>query len=257
MKKKSKGSPQKSAKAFVTFRKGEIWVSELFSFIIASLIFICLLFLGSVIIRKEFVLRDLDTQIANHKKDTIHLRKDLLDLQERYHVSAVLKSTIRRNVQPNTIYRLTDIVLKNSRQFGYDPLLLLAVIEVESSFNPNALGRFRSGRLSGALGLMQIKYNTALEVADFLEIENLSPNDLFDPEINTVIGTAYLTRLISQFGSFKLGLLAYNQGPGTIRGYLIRKEPLSVGYYERVLASYYRMREQLNSYDSIPFFSEK
>ena len=137
---------------------------------------------------------------------------------------------------------MTDLVYSSSRQFGYDPILLLAVIHVESVFDPNALGRYRSGNLSGAMGLMQVKFETAKEMAKLLNIELKSENDLLKPEINIAVGVAYLTHLINRFQSFKLGLLAYNQGPYTIKMTLSKNEPLSINYYRKVLNSYYKLK---------------
>ena len=229
------------------FSSKDVWISELTAYILLGMLLTSLLLVFSVILNQELRLRNINRELTSLKKDQLRLMGKHSEIYERHQILTLLHEKIRYRIQPSIISQLTDVVLANSRQFGYDPVLLLSVIAVESSFNPHALGRFRSGTLSGALGLMQIKYETALEVAGFLGIKNLTPEDLFDPEINLVIGTAYLTRLISQFRSFKLGLLAYNQGQGTIRGTLFRNEPLYVRYYEKVIEHYYEMRAILDS----------
>ena len=91
---------------------------------------------------------------------------------------------------------------------------------------------------------MQLKPATAQEVAKQLGMDSLSKEDLFKPEINVVLGAAYLTRMISSFKSFKLGLLAYNQGPTHIRKQLSRNKPLSVHYYRKVLKTYFMLKKQ-------------
>ena len=58
-----------------------------------------------------------------------------------------------------------------------------------------------------------------------------------------MLGVGYLTRLIAQFHSFKLGLLAYNQGPGVVMDHLSTKTPLSINYYNRVLNCYYQLKK--------------
>ncbi|KMQ50119.1 Lytic transglycosylase catalytic [Chitinispirillum alkaliphilum] len=216
-----------------------------------------LLLVTSRILHQELRLRELNREISQLKREEIYLSKLHGELHEKYSIMTLLNQKISFRIPPHTVHQLTEVVLTNSRQFGYDPVLLLAVIAVESSFNPHALGRYRSGTLSGALGLMQIKHSTALEIAGFLGIEDLAPEDLFDPEINLVIGTAYLTRLISQFQSFKLGLLAYNQGQGTIRRTLFRREPLYIRYYEKVLKHYFEMRELLDNKAPLNVFTEE
>jgi soluble lytic murein transglycosylase-like protein len=137
---------------------------------------------------------------------------------------------------------LIEQVHQNSRAYGYDPRLVLAVIHVESVFDADALGRYKDGNYSGAMGLMQLKFETAQEVARDLEISLESIDDLFIPEINIALGVAYLTRLIAKFNSLKLGILAYNQGPGIILESISGKRPLSVRYYNKVLKSYYMMK---------------
>lgn len=89
-----------------------------------------------------------------------------------------------------------------------DPLLVQAVIWQESVFDPNAISR------SGAIGLMQLMPETAEEIAMRLK---MSSPDLYDPETNIRLGTAYLADLIRQFGRLDLALAAYNAGPGAVR----------------------------------------
>ncbi|HEX2959622.1 MAG TPA: transglycosylase SLT domain-containing protein, partial [Chitinispirillaceae bacterium] len=104
-------------------------------------------------------------------------------------------------------------------------------------------GRYRSGDLSGAMGLMQVKFETAQEMAKRLNIILNSKEDLLKPEVNIAVGVAYLTHLINRFKNFKLGLLAYNQGPQTIKTTLSKNEPLSINYYKKVLNSYYKLQK--------------
>jgi soluble lytic murein transglycosylase len=89
---------------------------------------------------------------------------------------------------------------------------------------------------------MQLKFSTAQGVAAELGIPLKSPEDLFVPEVNIALGVAYLTQLIAMFKDLKLGILAYNQGPGTIMESLAGKRPLSISYYDKVLKTYYRLK---------------
>jgi soluble lytic murein transglycosylase-like protein len=139
--------------------------------------------------------------------------------------------------------RVATLVSSNSRKFGYDPILLLSVIHVESIFDPSAKGRYLSGELSGATGLMQLQYETAVEVAKQLHMPPLGPRDLLKPDVNLVLGVAYLTQLITQFKSFKLGLLAYNQGPVAVYQTISNGEPLTLDYYKLVLKSYFSLKK--------------
>ena len=220
----------------------KIWISELASIACVCVLLAALLSVTLVIIRNERAIRDSDHRIAELQAEKINLTRDLEAMREKDRLIKLLNAIVGSKTQPSTVHKLADLVYKNSRQYGYNPELLLAVIAVESQFDPEALGRYRSGTLSGALGLMQIKYQTARAMAKVLGMEGIEPNDLLDPEINMILGTAYLTTLISRFKSFKLGLLAYNLGPGTVRGTLARNEKLPMRYYEKVLAQYYKLK---------------
>lgn len=83
---------------------------------------------------------------------------------------------------------------------GLDPLLLLAVTGVESSFNPLAES------VVGAKGLMQIipKYHREkLGIAD-------SEDVLFDPETNLLLGARILQEYVYRTGTLEAGLQFYN-----------------------------------------------
>ena len=220
----------------------KIWISELSSIFFICLLLAALITVSSVIFRNALTIHSLDKKIAVLKTENVNIDHKLKDLREKRRLYELMSAAVGPKVPESTISRLADLIYQNSRQFGYNPELLLAVIHVESRFDPRALGRYRSGDLSGALGLMQVKYETALEVAKQLGIVNLKPEDLLHPETNIIIGTAYLAQLITKFKSFKLGILAYNLGPGTVRSTLSRNEQLPTRYYEKVLAQYYKLR---------------
>jgi soluble lytic murein transglycosylase-like protein len=165
------------------------------------------------------------------------------------HVLTLLRKFETGRVTDTTLRRVASLVCASSERFGYDPLLLIAVIHVESIFDPAAKGRYQSGNESGAIGLMQLQFETASEVAKQLNLPKFSRGDLLKPDVNLMLGVAYLTQLIAQFRSFKLGLLAYNQGPGAVEQTLSNNEPLTVDYYKLVLTSYYDLRKMAAQID--------
>jgi soluble lytic murein transglycosylase-like protein len=116
-----------------------------------------------------------------------------------------------------------------------DPLLVLAVIEVESSFDPDALSE------RGAMGLMQLRAPTLRRE---IERSGLEPNFPNDPVTNVQAGIRYLRRLLDAFGHDDVALMAYNAGPNRILGYIREGEiPTRFHVYpRRVKAELRRLR---------------
>lgn len=119
-----------------------------------------------------------------------------------------------------------------------DPLLVLALIEVESSFDPAALS------VRGAKGLMQLREPTMRRE---LERHGLAPGDPHDPVANVRAGVRYLRRLLDAFGREEVALMAYNAGPNRILGYLREGEiPQRFhGYPRRVRSELRRLRHSM------------
>jgi soluble lytic murein transglycosylase-like protein len=219
-----------------------IWISELLSYILLSSICVSFFTASAVVLRNELTAAAQARTIARTKASNIAIEDALRILREKSRIAETVRAFTNGRIPPAMLGRLVGLVYENGTNFGYDPLLVLAVIHVESVFDPDALGKYRSGELSGALGLMQIKFETAKKVARDLGIVLSSPEDLMQPEINVPLGIAYLTRLTAQFKSFRLGVIAYNLGPGAVIQSLSTNTPLPPTYYAKALRSYYRLR---------------
>ncbi|BDG06897.1 lytic transglycosylase domain-containing protein [Anaeromyxobacter paludicola] len=135
--------------------------------------------------------------------------------------------------------RLTRAILGEAERARIDPLLVLAVIHVESSFAPGAVSR------AGAVGLMQLREPTMRgEVAR----SGLASGDRRDPVANVRAGVRYLRRMLDAFGDdLELALMAYNAGPERIRrlqlhGALSKRYR---AYARRVRAELGRLRARL------------
>jgi soluble lytic murein transglycosylase-like protein len=144
---------------------------------------------------------------------------------------------------------LAEKLFAISTDYKIDPLLILAVIKHESRGNPYARGVYLSGEESGALGLMQVKYESALEVARSVGVKINSPRDLFDPEKNLMVGTAYLLRLIAKYKNLQYALIAYNVGFGVLDYKLKKGEPLPKKYYNTIMKEYKDLAREIFIYE--------
>jgi hypothetical protein len=94
-----------------------------------------------------------------------------------------------------------EIISAVSEAQGVDPLLVRALIQVESNYRPKA----KSPR--GAMGLMQLMPSTAKEY----KVRNP-----FDPRANIEAGIRHLKALLDRLGSTEMALAAYNAGEGAV-----------------------------------------
>jgi soluble lytic murein transglycosylase-like protein/tetratricopeptide (TPR) repeat protein len=100
-----------------------------------------------------------------------------------------------------------------------DPLLMLAVMRVESRYRHDAVSR------AGALGLVQIMPATGHRVAALLGDSDFRVDRLLEPGLNIRLGTFYLGELMRRFGDrqFALAVSSYNGGPHNIGRWLHEK----------------------------------
>jgi hypothetical protein len=108
-------------------------------------------------------------------------------------------------VSPEERRRIEKLVRRLAPQYGLDPSLVLAVIQVESAFQPQAISP------KDAQGLMQLIPATA----DRFGVQNA-----MDPLQNLRGGMAYLRWLLAFFqGDVQLALAGYNAGENTVVKY--------------------------------------
>lgn len=136
--------------------------------------------------------------------------------------------------------RVAAALVEECRHAGYDPLLGLAIIEVESDFRVAAVSS------KDARGLMQFRPLTLTYVAS-REGVRLATDEIYrDPALTVRLGIRYLRHLERQFRDLDRALMAYNAGPGRLRLALHRGEAERFrGYARRVRAATARFRAHL------------
>jgi soluble lytic murein transglycosylase len=102
--------------------------------------------------------------------------------------------------------RYESIVRGHAQNYRLDPALLAAVIYQESKFQADAKSD------SGAIGLMQLRPDTAKGIAIRTGGSRFQTSDLYNPEINVRYGSWYLRHLLDKYGDEKTALAAYNAG---------------------------------------------
>jgi soluble lytic murein transglycosylase-like protein len=131
---------------------------------------------------------------------------------------------------------IASLIDRESHEYGFDPLFVQAIVEVESMCLPTA----RSYK--GAVGLIQLMPGTAREVAAELGVKWKGIGMLNDPAVSLEFGLHYLNQLEERFGDRKLAVAAYNMGPNRVA----RMSPArarKVGYVRKVLSRYENLRE--------------
>jgi hypothetical protein len=136
--------------------------------------------------------------------------------------------------------QLGHAIAEEATRAGYDPLLILAIIDVESDFQEEAVSN------KGARGLMQIQPTTLHFVAQKHGLKLSREEVASDQALNVRLGIRYLRDLQDRFGGdLDLALMAYNGGPTKIRAALKEKgglEPFR-RYPQLVRRDFRRFRE--------------
>lgn len=108
-----------------------------------------------------------------------------------------------------------DFVFAEAQKNDIDPALVFAVIKAESKFNKNAKSK------ANAIGLMQIRLETANYMLEINGENAITESQLFDPQTNIKIGTKYLSYLTKKFENLEVVICAYNAGETVVKSWLL------------------------------------
>jgi soluble lytic murein transglycosylase len=189
-------------------------------------------------------LGELAVQLVQREAEIKELKTRLDEVDEQKWLSraedlGVVEAMGRYGFTEKQKRRLAVSIVKEAQVNGIDPLLVVAVIRCESSFNPLA----ESG--VGAMGLMQVMPDTGTWLASKRGFDLGRAQNLYDTDLNIELGTAYLAALINQFGTVEHALVAYNAGPGAAKKILANREVKKnfiAGYPKKVVGEFKKLK---------------
>ena len=157
----------------------------------------------------------------------------------------------RPDITEAEAWTLSEVIWEESLGYGLDPMLVLAIIDVESKFQYGAVSP------AGARGIMQILPYVAKSLVRKIDPHPLAhansfrPEFLDDPVFNIKLGVYYLHDLKKSFRNLTHTLTAYNMGPTETKNRLDNDIELSPNYATMVLAAY---RQYKNESTKQPIF---
>jgi soluble lytic murein transglycosylase len=139
-----------------------------------------------------------------------------------------------------------DALVRAAKQQKLDPRFVLSIMKQESGYRPRAKSP------AGARGLLQMTPDQAAKYAPAVRLQNVSEDDLFKPDVNILLGSAYLGELHRMFPDLPEAIAAsYNGGEDNVARWVVRavhKDPgvftsevgfnESKDYVNKVMANY-------------------
>jgi soluble lytic murein transglycosylase len=182
---------------------------------------------------KEKVLRQQQMRI-------MELEDNLKILEEKLKILNIIED-FQVGFNEKEVGELTCVIYDESKKYGYDPLLILALILAESSFRKEQVSNL------GAQGLMQLKPSVGYDLAKRRGLNWKGELSLFEPAFNVQLGTLYLFELILKFKDVKKALVAYNVGEDALKLRLRSGEKMPVYFLSKVLKTYKGLKEKYDS----------
>lgn len=163
----------------------------------------------SVILFMAWLIRDQNRLIASQLDEIRRLQQYVRQLEERLGIVNQIRSH-RPGLPREEATAIAHAVQMEARRYDLDWRLLLAIIRVESGFDPRA----RSPR--GAVGLMQVMPVAYADVARELGWTNTDQEGLEDFRVNLRVGAHYFFTLVRRFGDMEKAVQAYYLGPSRV-----------------------------------------
>ena len=192
-----------------------------------------LLILGVVAAASYIVVREqrfhdmVQTALSSYHTDMEQLRTDVVTTSSEN--SLYLKvMLLKPGIDKQLARDIAHSVALRSREHKRDPDLVLALIAIESNFNPNAVSP------TGAQGLTQVmpSWKASLGITQ----------DLRDVDTSIKTGLHILGSYEQTFGGLELALTAYNRGPTAVYNDMKNGVIPTNGYAENCMRTYARIK---------------
>lgn len=137
-----------------------------------------------------------------------------------------------RGIEKESCDWLAQTIVQESVRYGVQPLLIAAIIKIESGYQPGAVSS------AGAVGFMQLMPDTAAQLG-------VNP---YAPDQNLAGGTKYFAQQLQAFsdmGEYQTAyaLAAYNAGPNAVKKGMVYGE--TIQYVYAVIQEYKNLIDKL------------
>ena len=177
--------------------------------------------------RVERAQEDVTKQANQFATEMEQLRIDVVTTSSE-NVTYLKVMLLKPGIDKQLARDISHSIVLRAREHKRDPDLVLAIVDVESNFNPNAVSHM------GAMGLMQIMPVWKKSFGIELDLRHV------DTSIN--YGLKILGSYEQTFGSLEMALTAYNRGPnGMVSDMKAGRVPFN-GYAENIMRTYTRIK---------------
>lgn len=228
---------------------------ESFFFHITPPFYLIAVMLGCLTVLPILLSPYIDKQNDEYKislmQDTMRLNKLSLEIYEKNKsitnhqniliTDYALQQSSAKRLSSKERLELASIITEQAELHNLDPLLVIALIHVESTFNTNAQSH------KGAKGLMQLLPNTARYINKKTDKGIPENSNLFDAKTNIALGTAYMEYLLNKTNSnLEYALAAYNMGPANMFR-AKRENKVPKAYSNKVLKEYAKLQKAVDT----------
>ncbi len=161
------------------------------------------------------------------------------EVKREFYITKIVNniSLYNNTLDSKTIYEISKTIYEESTKYNFNPLLITALVKVESNFEPKTISD------SYAYGLCQVRRFIAPELAGNIGIKwDGAEKTLLDPINNIKIGVYYLSILNRDFNDLKTAIIAYNQGPYKVQEQSTNNQELNQEYINKILDYYAELR---------------